>query len=90
MEIMIMRPADKLGPILASRGLAAQLREELESEVSNQGGAALDFEGVETMSPSFADELLAKLSPTTREHIEILNLSDDLQALAAFVTASRS
>jgi STAS-like domain of unknown function (DUF4325) len=88
--MMLMRPADELGPILASRSLAADLRRRLEEELAACGDAVIDFDGVATMSPSFADELVAKLSQQDRERVEFLNLSDDLRALIDAVTAGRA
>ena len=85
-----MRPADELGSILASRSLAADLRQRLEADLERDGTAVVDFDGVATMSPSFADEFIAKLPPDARERVELVNLSDDLRALIDYVTAGRA
>jgi len=84
-----MRPADELGPILVSRSRAADLRQKLEAELEVDGAATIDFTGAVTMSPSFADELIAKLPQDAREHVELVNLSEDLRALVDYVTAGR-
>jgi hypothetical protein len=89
-ETMSMRPADELGPILASRSRALELRNRLEAELSAGGIAVLDFDGVDAMSPSFADELVAKLPENLRGHLQLINLSDDLQALVDVVSVSRA
>jgi anti-anti-sigma regulatory factor len=87
---MPMRPADELGPILASRSRAQDLRHRLETEIRDGGTATLDFSGVEMMSPSFADELVAKLPDPLRAHVQLVNLSDDLRSLVDAVSLSRS
>lgn len=51
----------KYGPILVSRPLGAQVREDLLSEIRKGEKVALDFEGVEMVGNSFADECLGKL-----------------------------
>lgn len=51
----------KYGPILVSRPLGAQAREDLLSEIRKGEKVALDFEGVEMVGNSFADECLGKL-----------------------------
>lgn len=86
----MIRPADELGPVLAGRGLAAGLRERVEGALNAGDSVVLDFEGVESMSPSFADELFAKLSVRPGdERLKFENLDDDLQALARFVIEGR-
>ena len=85
-----MRPADEVGPILASRSLATSLRERLEAEVERDGTAVVDFNGVATMSPSFADELIAKLPPEVQQRVKLVNLSSDLRVLIDAVTAGRA
>jgi hypothetical protein len=83
-----MRPGDELGPILASRSAAADLRRRLEERIAGADEAVIDFERVVTISPSFADEFIAKLPPGAR--VEVLNLCDDLRALIDSVTARRA
>ena len=51
----------KYGTILVSRALGAQVREELLAELAKGEKVALDFEGIEMVGNSFADECLGKL-----------------------------
>lgn len=88
----MVRPADELGPVLTGRTVAARLREEVERELAAEGEVTIDLEGVEAISPSFADELFAKLPREAlnsgRVRFEHLDPSDS--ALARFVMAGRS
>lgn len=85
-----MRPADELGPILASRGRALDLRRRLEAELAAAGEAVIDFEGVDTMTPSFADEFIAKLPADARDRLRFEHLDEDLRALIDAVSAGRA
>lgn len=89
----MIKPADELGPVLASRSVAATLRSRIETAVGQGSWVVLDFEGVEVMSPSFADELFAKTNPpigtSTDAQIRVENLREDLQALAEYVRRGR-
>lgn len=87
---MMIRPADELGPVLAGRGLAATLRTRVEASLKAEGSIVIDFAGVESMSPSFADELFAKLPAPDEERVKFEHLSDDLQSLVQFVIEGRS
>jgi hypothetical protein len=87
---MMIRPADELGPVLAGRGLAAALRARVEASLKSEGSVVIDFAGVESMSPSFADELFAKLPAPHEERVKFEHLSDDLQSLVQFVIEGRS
>ena len=53
--------ATRLGTDLSSRHLGAELREEASRAIAAGEIATFDFEGVRTVSDSFADELLATL-----------------------------
>jgi hypothetical protein len=89
----MIRPADELGPVLASRSVAATLRGRVEEAVQEGSVVVVDFEGVDVMSPSFADELFAKLQvppgETGEERVRFENLRDDLEALAEYVRRGR-
>lgn len=89
----MIRPADELGPVLASRSVAATLRDRIQAAADQGSIVVLDFEGVEVMSPSFADELFAKTKPpigsSTDARIRVENLREDLQALAEYVRRGR-
>lgn len=87
----VIRPADELGPVLTGRELAADLRGRVEDFLDQGGSVVIDFAGVESMSPSFADELFAKLAvPADDERLQFEHLRDDLQSLVRFVIEGRS
>ena len=50
----------------------------------------IDFDGVDTMTPSFADEFIAKLPADERDKVTFENLDDDLRALIDAVSAGRA
>ncbi|MDW5597166.1 STAS-like domain-containing protein [Conexibacter stalactiti] len=56
-----LRPAEIFGPGLVGRSVATPLREDVERRLAAGESVVLDFTGVMGISPSFADELLAKL-----------------------------
>jgi hypothetical protein len=87
----MIRPADRLGPALTSRFLGAELREEIETLLAQDGLVVIDFAGVRAISPSFADEVFAKLpqEAIAGGQIRFENLGDDLRVIAQFVTRSR-
>jgi STAS-like domain of unknown function (DUF4325) len=87
----MIKPAEELSPVLASRPLGEELRERIQAAAEEGESVVVDFEGVETMSPSFADELFAKLprSLTDSGQVRFENLGDDLLALVRFVVAGR-
>ena len=74
-----------LGKHLASRERARQLREGALSELgSGHNQITIDFEGVDLLSDSFADELLAILvrdkgEEWFRNHVRLLNLQDEMR-----------
>jgi len=71
--------AERHGRVLSGRPTAISLREELESEFRHEGVVVLDFESVEAISPSFADELFGRfVDRVGREHIRFENLSPHL------------
>lgn len=86
-----MKLADELGPVLTGRARAETLRESIEIAVTDRVHLVIDFEGVKVMSPSFADELFAKLPRDifATGHVSFENLSGDLTALMRFVVSGR-
>ena len=58
--MVVFRFAD-YGPILVTRNLGAHVREELLITLSKADKVVLDFDGVEMVGNSFADECLGKL-----------------------------
>jgi anti-anti-sigma regulatory factor len=87
----VIRPAEALGPVLTSRTVAEALRASVEETARTEGVVVVDFSGVEAMSPSFADELFAKVPHELVEagHIRFENLDDDLLQLMRYVVAGR-
>jgi anti-anti-sigma regulatory factor len=86
-----LRLADRFGPALIGRSAAADLRHEVERRVAAGERFVLDFDGVPVLSPSFADELLAKLSRATAENglVEIVRLERSSAAFANIAAAAR-
>src|SRR3954451_15450757 len=63
MQITVIKPADDFGSVLAGRALAQAIRGQIETEVEGGDEVVVDLAGVEAISPSFADELFAKMPP---------------------------
>jgi STAS-like domain of unknown function (DUF4325) len=74
------------GAVPAGRSQAQALREEIE-RAAIDGDVVVDFARVLTLSPSFADELFAKLPPELvgSGRVEFQNLSPATRAIADFV-----
>lgn len=84
------RPADRLGPVLTGRTVAADLRREVEDKVASGEHVVLDFSHVSMISPSFADELFAKMPPAAwQSHVRLAHLDDTIARFAKFLIASR-
>jgi anti-anti-sigma regulatory factor len=89
---MTIRLADEFGPVLVGRGTAERIRLRIQDAAHTDGeGVILDFEGVLTVSPSFADELFAKLDPSLRQsgQLRVQGMSPGLESIARFVVAGR-
>jgi hypothetical protein len=88
----MIKPAEELGPVLTSRSLAEDLRARIEALTARGEAVVVDFEGVEAVSPSFADEIFAKLPNDLVEsgQVKFENIAEDLQHLVDFVVAGRS
>jgi hypothetical protein len=89
---MTLKPADELGSVLAGRNVAASLRDRVEAALARGETVWLDFEGVDAMSPSFADELFAKLSVrfgTGDDQVRFEHLRNDQRALVEYVLRGR-
>jgi len=92
MTKMMIKPAEELGPVLAGRNVAASLRDRVEAALARGEAVVIDFDGVRAMSPSFADELFAKLSvrpDQTGDRVRFEHLREDLQALMDYVLRGR-
>lgn len=88
----MLRPAEELGSVLTGRSVGGKLRAQIEQSLAAGEQVVVDFEGVEIMSPSFADEVFGKLPPEAVEsgQLSFQNLAEDLTFLARFVAAQRS
>ncbi len=86
-----LRPAEDLGAVLAGRSQASVLRAEVERLVAHGEQVIVDFGGVVAASPSFADELFAKLDPSLTEtgRVKFENLSPRLEPIVQFVINNR-
>jgi hypothetical protein len=86
-----IRPADELGSVLAGRGQAEVLRARVEQEARRNPPAIVDFEGVLTASPSFADELFAKMAPSLLDEGRVVfeNMPPSISAIARYVLTGR-
>jgi hypothetical protein len=83
---------ERFGSAPSSRAAAAQLRREIQAVAGAEDSIVLDFAGVESISHSFGDELIAVLVQESgrawfKEHVRIENLGEDerrdlLQAIA--------
>lgn len=80
--------ADELGPDISGRSRGEAVRASVEAGVDE---VVFDCAGVESMSPSFADEVFGKLAAQPdRPRIQIVNASPDVLALVRFAVAERN
>ena len=84
------RPFDDLGPALVGRKAGATLRARI-LLCAQTAPVIVDLTGIELISPSFADELFAKLPPDVirDRRVRFSNASDDIRALARGVRGLR-
>jgi hypothetical protein len=89
---MRIRLSDELGRVLVGRFPAVQLREHVEDLARRGETVVLDFAGVDVLSPSFADEVFARLDPLLVEAglIKLENVDDDLLEVASFLRRARA
>jgi STAS-like domain of unknown function (DUF4325) len=79
---------DEWGPDVTGRTLGEQIRENLPVSVAE---IIFDCSGVDTLSPSFADELFGKLAAApSRPHIRVVNATSDVLATIRFAVAERT
>jgi STAS-like domain of unknown function (DUF4325) len=90
-EMDMLRPTDELGPALAGRPNAAHLREQIEQAVAAGRHIVVDFDGA-LMSPSFIDELFAKMPASVRDSklVDFKGLSDRTLTFVKFAVNGRS
>ncbi len=89
---MTISLAAEFGSVLVGRATAERIRGRIETAARvGEAPVVLDFSGVLTVSPSFADELFAKLAPELRtpERIRLDGMSPALKSIQRFVVAGR-
>jgi hypothetical protein len=82
----------ELGSVLVGRLPGAELRERI-VEVARTGEVVvLDFADVVVVSPSFADELFARLDPSlvSSGAVKFENVDDDVNEIASFLRRARA
>jgi hypothetical protein len=86
-----LKLSDELGSVLVGRMPAADLRKRIEGLARAGQIIVLDFENVVVMSPSFADEVFARLDPSLVDsgHVVFENLDNDLLQVASFLRRAR-
>jgi len=85
----MIKLADEFGPVLAGRVTAVGIREEIESLARQGEDVVIDLDGVEAISPSFADELFGKLPAAVKESITFQGGSPFLEHIARMARTSR-
>jgi hypothetical protein len=86
----MIRLVDEFGPVLAGRGRATQMRKEIEALAGRGDEIIVDLEGVEAISPSFADELFGKLPVAIGERISFEGASPILDEIARMARTGRA
>lgn len=87
----MIRPADRLGNVLTGRAQAHVLRGEILDCLQDERQVVIDLSGVDAMSPSFADEVFAKLADEIAAgRVQFEGISPAIQSLARFVTLGRT
>lgn len=85
-----MRLAEKHGEVLGGRILGEEIRAEVVRLVKAGEVVVLDLDGVEAVSPSFADEIFGKLPQEVGEQVEFVNVTPPIQAVAEMARAGRA
>lgn len=78
------------GPVLTGRSHAAEIRERVEACAAT-APVVVDFDGVAVLSPSFADELIAKLDAQLVEagRVQFIHMSNGVESIARYVIDGR-
>ena len=85
-----MKLADAHGHVLGGRVLGEKIRHDVVRSVHAGEVVVLDLEGVQAVSPSFADEIFGKLPLEVGERVEFTNVSRQIQAVADMARAGRA
>jgi hypothetical protein len=87
-RVQTIRLLDQMGADISGRGSGEEVRGLVEHGVTE---VVFDLAGVESMSPSFADEVFGKLAQeTARPSIRVVNAADDIVALIRFAVRQRT
>lgn len=91
MPVNPIKPFDEMGDSLVGRQAGALLRERI-VRCAGEGPVVVDLAGIASISPSFADELFAKLPAdlVRARRVRFANASDDIRALARGVRGLRA
>jgi hypothetical protein len=83
--------ADEAGLVLSGRTLGALLREQIEELAKQHSEVIVDFAGIEVVTPGFADELFAKMTPSLVDtgRIRFAHLHGDVSVLRDLVVIQR-
>jgi hypothetical protein len=84
-----IRLADRFGAVLGGRIVGEEIRREALGQVARGEKVVLDLDGVEAVSPSFADEIFGKLHAEAGDSVEIVNVGEALQRMAKIARAGR-
>jgi uncharacterized protein DUF4325 len=84
--------ADVAGLVLSGRTSGALLREQIEGLAQQHSQVIVDFAGVEIVTPGFADEVFAKMTPSLVEtgQVRFAHLDADLSVLRDLVVRQRT
>lgn len=87
-----IKAADEIGQVLTGRSEAAVLRTRVEQLAAQDPPVTVDFSGVITASPSFADELFAKLDPALIENGDVIfeHVPPSVASIARYVRSGRT
>lgn len=85
-----MRLAEKHGEVLGGRILGEEIREDVVRMVKAGEAVVIDLDGVQAVSPSFADEIFGKLPLEAGAQVEFVNVSPQIQAVADMARAGRA
>lgn len=87
--MQMIKLAEEAGPVLAGRVTAVALRQRIEGLVLEGDDVIIDLQGVQAISPSFADELFGKLPVAARERITFQGASGFLSDVARMARTNR-
>ncbi len=91
-SLVTINLAQRFGPVLVGRIPAMQLREEIEESVAQGELVLVDFTDVIAVSPSFGDEVFAKLDDAlvNEGRVSFLNVSAQLHEIGEILRRTRA